>query len=267
METKNITLSHTDLLLLETLMMRQGRIVSFEQIRELYKEAVSRQAVKQRVARLARAGWLVRLKKGVYLVNTDISTLGVGELSEYVISHALKQDAYISCEAALQYHRLFDQLLARIDAITTRTARAYTVGETSYTFATIKRDLYFGFTTEAIGAFAFQMAEPEKALLDMLYLRVGDYTVSLVLEKLHDYSTLLDFPKLQAYTQRYSLGMVRKVGFLLDQVGIDTTALFSQANVKQNSYNKLGHTTDQFNAKWRLYYDTHLIGQTTAAAD
>lgn len=267
METKNIALSYTDLLLLETLIMRQGRIVSFEQIQDMYTAAISRQAVKQRVARLARAGWLVRLKRGVYLVNTDISTLGVSELSEYVISHALHPDAYISCEAALQYHGLFDQLLARIDAVTTQDTRTYTVGATTYTFAMIKRELYFGFTTEAIGAFPVQMAEAEKALLDMLYLRASDYSVSLILEKLHDYKERLDFQKLQAYTERYSLGMVRKVGFLLDQVGIDTTALFSHANVKKNSYNKLGHTTDQFNAKWRLYYDTHLIGQTTTSLD
>jgi hypothetical protein len=55
------------------------------------------------------------------------------------------------------------------------------------------------------------------------------------------------------------VGMVRKVGFLLDQLDVDTRNLMTP-DVKKSSYNKLTQGADQFNAKWRLYYDPHLIG-------
>ncbi len=80
-----------------------------------------------------------------------------------------------------------------------------------------------------------------------------------MLEKLHAYQDEFDFAKLKAYAARFSLGMVRKVGFLLDQLDVDTTDLMT-AEVKKSSYNKLTQDSDQFNAKWRLYYDPHLIG-------
>jgi hypothetical protein len=53
--------------------------------------------------------------------------------------------------------------------------------------------------------------------------------------------------------------MVRKVGFLLDHLGVDTDDLMT-AEVKRNSYTKLTQAADQFNAKWRRYYDARLLG-------
>lgn len=53
--------------------------------------------------------------------------------------------------------------------------------------------------------------------------------------------------------------MVRKVGFLLDHLGVDTARLMT-AEVKKNSYNRLPQEAEQFSAKWRLYYDSYLIG-------
>ena len=259
MVTKNTILSHNDLALLEAIVLRYGRIVSFDQIHEVMRDAASRGAVRQRVAQMSEAGWLIRLKRGLYLVVTDISTLGFADVSDLVIAQVLNNEAYISFEGALQYYSLFDQLLARVDAVTTRTTKSYQVLQTTYTFAKIKRELYFGFTQETIQGHTVNIAEQEKAILDILYYRATDYAVSLVLEKLMDYAEQFDFAKLKVYSARYSLGMVRKVGFLLDHLGIDTTDLW-RADVKKNSYTKLTQDAHQFNAKWRLYYDAHLIG-------
>jgi predicted transcriptional regulator of viral defense system len=122
----------------------------------------------------------------------------------------------------------------------------------------IQPDYYFGFQTEQVGGQRVAIAEKEKAILDILYFRSSAYAASLVLEKLEDYREDFDFDKLKDYSKRYSLGMVRKVGFLLDHTGVDTTD-FATKEVKSNSYTKLTNTADQFNAKWRLYYDAHLL--------
>lgn len=259
METKNTILSQKDLQLLESIVLRLGRIVSFEQIREVAGESQSVGSLRKEVAQMAQAGWLIRLKRGLYLVVTDISTLGLADVADLVIAQTLNPDSYISFESALQFHGMFDQLLKRIDAVTTRTTQSYTVQQTTFTFSKIKKELYFGFTEETINRHSVKIAESEKAILDILYFRANDYAVSLVMEKLRDYEDEFDFEKLKTYSARYSVGMVRKVGFLLDQVGVDTADLWT-ANVKKNSYNKLTQDAAQFNAKWRLYYDSTLIG-------
>ena len=103
------------------------------------------------------------------------------------------------------------------------------------------------------------IAEKEKAILDMLYFRSSDYVITLVLEKLKEYKDQIDFKKLKNYATKYSLSMVRKIGFLLDQIGVDSQDLLSLSESNKKSHNKLTKTSDLYNAKWRLYYDTHLI--------
>ena len=259
MEAKNTILSQKDLAMLEAIILRCGKIVSIDQIHRAIGDSTSRGAVQKRVAQMSKAGWLIRLKRGLYLVVTDVSTLGFPDVSDLVIAQALNDEAYISFERALQHYGLFDQLLASVGAVTTRTARRYQVLNTTYAFARIKQERYFGFTQATIHGHTVNIAEPEKALLDLLYFRATNYAASLVLEKLAEDGQQFDFAKLKAYCARYSLGMVRKVGFLLDRLGIDTTDLW-RAEVKQNSYTKLTRDADRFDAKWRLYYDAHLIG-------
>jgi predicted transcriptional regulator of viral defense system len=260
MEIKNTILSQKDLELLEAIVLCYGKLVSFDQILAIVGSAVSRGAVQKRVAQLSKAGWLVRLKRGLYLVVTDVSTLGFTDISDLVIALALNNHSYISFERALQHHGLFDQLLARVDCVTTGKTKTYRVLDTTYTFAQIKRERYFGFIQETIQGHTVNIAEKEKAILDILYFRTTDYAISLVLEKLAEYQDEFDFAKLKAYSARVSLGMVRKIGFLLDCLGVDTADLMTE-EVKKSSYNKLTEDADQFNAKWRLYYDSHLSRQ------
>jgi predicted transcriptional regulator of viral defense system len=260
METRNTILSQKDLEFLEAIVLRFGKIVSLEQIQEAIGQNVTRGTVRKRVAGMSKAGWLIRLKKGHYLVVTDISTLGFTDVSELVIAQSLNPDSYISFESALQHYGMFDQMLARIDAVTIRTTKTYQVLQTTYTFSSIKEGLYFGFTQESVNNQKVNIAEKEKAILDLLYFRSSGYVISLVMEKLREYQDQFDFKKLKDYSIKYSLGMVRKTGFLLDQVGVDTTDLFFHNRVKKNSYAKLTQNAYQFNAKWRLYYDPHLVG-------
>ena len=257
METKNTILSKKDLELLETTVLRYGKVVSFEQLQEAIGQDVSREATRKRVAGMSQAGWLIRLKKGIYLVVTDISTLGFTDVSELVIAQSLNADSYISFESALQYHSMFDQMLARIDAVTTRTTKSYQVLKRTYTFLSIKKDLYFGFTQESVNNLNVNIAEIEKAIIDLLYFRSSDYTISLIIDILKEHHDQFDFSKLMNYSSSYSLGMVRKIGFLLDQMGVDTSDLFLNNPIKKNSFTKLTQNADQFNAKWRIYYDSH----------
>jgi len=259
MVTTNTILSQKDLSLLENVIIKFGRIVSFDQIQDVAGETYSRAQLRNRIALLAKKGWLLRLKKGFYLVITNISTLGFNDVSEYIIAQALNTNSYISFENALQYCSMFDQGLSTVNSVTTSRARTYAVGErTRYRFSHIEESLYFGFTQVFINGKNINMAEKEKALLDLLYFRHTSMTMDIVLEKLRDYKHSLDFQKLKEYAKRYSLSMVREIGFLLDQIDVNTADLYT-ARIKENSYSKISREAQTFNAKWRLYYDNRFI--------
>jgi predicted transcriptional regulator of viral defense system len=257
METKNTILSKKDVDLLETLILRYGKTVTFDQIQDIV-EPTSPGALRSRVAELAHSGWLVRLKKGMFLIVTDISTLGFSDVSPFVIAQTLIPHSYISFEAALQYHGVYDQMLNRIDSVSTQISKSYEVLHTHYTYSRIKSNLYFGFHSEMIDRQSVDVAEIEKAILDILYFRSSDYTISLVVEKLKEDQEQFDFERLKRYSIRFPLVVIRKIGFLLDYLGVDTADLITYSRQKQSSYNKLSTHANQFNAKWRLYYDPRL---------
>lgn len=259
MKIKNTILSQKDLALLEAIVLKYGRVVTVAQIQAVIGEFGSNGAIRKRVAQMSKAGWLIRLKKGLYLVVTDISSLGFTDISELVIARSLNDSSYVSFESALQHYGMFDQLLARIDSVSMKVTKTYKVLQTTYSFLKIKNELYFGFTEETIGNQKVKIAEKEKAILDMLYFRSNDYVITLVLEKLREYKDQFDFKKLKEYAEKYSLSMIRKVGLLLDQIGIDTADLLSLSESNKKSHNKLTQTSELYNTKWRLYYDSRLI--------
>lgn len=254
MDIKNTLLSKNDLSLLEEAILRFGRVVLYDELASVFSKKYSEGEIKRRISLLSKKGWLVRIKRGLYIVITDIGTLGFLDISEFIVSEALNKDSYISFENALQHYKMFDQMLLSIEAVTFERARNYQVRNKTYQFSHIKKELYFGFSEIVIQGRKAKMAEKEKALLDMLYFRSSSYIVDLVLEKLRNYGQEIDFKKLKEYTKLYGLSMVRKIGFLLDLIGIDTQDLY-KLEKGQKGYTKMTKNSSEFNAKWRLYYD------------
>ena len=50
----------------------------------------------------------------------------------------------------------------------------------------------------------------------------------------------------------------KKIGFLLDKLGMETEDLYQIVNGKK-SYSKMTNDSKQFSGKWRLYYDRKII--------
>lgn len=258
MVTKNIMLSKKDANLLEDVIVRYSRIVSFGQIKEIFKKSYSAAKLKNRVSLLTEQGWLIRFKKGLYAVVTDIGSLSTNDISVYTICQALNKDSYISFESALQYHDIFDQMLSMVGAVTFKRARTYKIKDTQIKFFKIKKKIYFGFTRERSDIGLVNIAKKEKALLDILYFRSNQYYAGLVWEKLKNYKNMLDFDLLKQYAAKFNLDVIRQTGFFLDRLGVETEDLLKAISGK-TSYSKMTKESKDFNAKWRLYFDNSII--------
>ncbi len=258
MVKESTILSKKDSKLLENAILSYGRIVSSNQLKNIFSKDYSKEETNNRVSLLSKIGWLIRIKKGLYVIVTDFSTLGFNDLSIYLIVKALNENSYISFESALQHHGIFDQMLSTIESVTFKRARKYKFQNTKINFLKIKKHLFFGFSRERIESDFVNIADMEKAILDMLYFRKNSYNISLIWEKLNEYKRDFDFKKLIEYTKRFNNTIVRQVGLLLDKLGVESEDLYQIIKGK-NSYSMMTHDSNQFNSKWRLYCDHKII--------
>lgn len=109
-----------------------------------------------------REEFLIRLKKGVYALKTDLP-------AEEEIANALYQPSYISFEYALAYHNILSEMTYTVTSATSKPTRLFTVNNTPYSYRTIKRRAFTGYRLIKKDNRSFLIAEPEKALVDYLY--------------------------------------------------------------------------------------------------
>lgn len=260
MATKKTILSKTDGRLLEEVVLAHGQVADTDQLHEVFKQTYSRRSDrKKRIAFLTKAGWLVRIKRGLYVVVTDLSSLTAGNVSSFVISNSLNKKSYVSFANALNWYGMFDQLTKSVDAVTTGRARIYRFQNMEFRFFTVNERLFFGFTHGRADGKVVNIAEKEKIILDYLSLRRNVATISLISEKLKEHKDAFDFSKMIEYAKKYNITTQRNLGFLLDSLGVSTEALYEVTLKKAGSWSKMHANSKTFNAKWRLYYDPGII--------
>lgn len=250
---KHTILSRKELAILEKIIANYGSIVRFNEIEKLVGDDYSYDELKNEVSFLAKRGWLVRIKRGVFAV-ASLESHSFANTSPLVIANVLAPDSYVSFEYALNYYGLFDQLSNRIIGVNTKTTKKFTFQDQEYRFLNVKPDYFFGFKEISINNQIAKVADLEKAILDYLYFRNDTYSNDLVLEKLKDNKDDFDFEKLKDYGLLYSLSVKRRLGFLLNLVGEETDELLSGIK-KRGGYSKLTKNSNKFNAKWRIYYE------------
>jgi len=246
-------LSKIELEILEKILAAYGSIVDYDSINKLLKKDFSNQEIRKRISLLSKRGWLVRLKRGVYAV-ASLESHKFASISPLVIANTYISDSYITMEYALNYHGLFDQLASMVTAVNTKRSVTYHFQKMKYHFIKTKTELFFGFKEMSLEGHIVKVAEPEKAILDFLYFRNNAYTIDLIREKIADAKDSLNFNKMIDYSHVYPVSVKRKLGFLFDLVGLDSSRLHKQIKHLRN-FSKLTNKSNTFNAKWRLYYE------------
>jgi len=121
---------------------------------------ITRESARTTASRLVERGILVRLRRDLYtLVNKNYSL--------FSLANALHQPSVISLETALNYWGLIVQVPQVIFSISLRSYR-YERDNTEFIYRRIEQSLFrFG----QVKAEDFYVTEPEKALLDTLYMK------------------------------------------------------------------------------------------------
>lgn len=154
-----------------------------------------------------KEAFLLRLKKGVYTLQTDLP-------SEEEIANVLYQPSYISFEYALSYYGILPEMPYMVTSATTKPTRLFTVGNRSFLYRTIKRTAYTGYSLLRNNERAFYIADKEKAFVDYCYFvslrknTLNDRVVTLAKQKIDQkkfshYVTLFDNKTLNTFIETH----------------------------------------------------------------
>ena len=114
------------------------------------------------LARLAAAGQVMRLRRGVWVLPARVDPLA---LPEYLTSPF---PAYVSLQSALYLHGMISQVPAITYAVSLARTRRFATPLGTVSLHHVQPAFFFGF--EAAGLAGGRLATPEKALIDFLYL-------------------------------------------------------------------------------------------------
>ena len=120
----------------------------------------------RKVANLEKEGAIIRLKKGLYVVNPEESGI---LLSMELIANHLYSPSYVSMLSALRYHGLIPERVEIVQSMTTHLTKEFTNALGRFEYHHCDKDYYhIGVEIVQSGDVNFMIAKPEKALCDYI---------------------------------------------------------------------------------------------------
>lgn len=115
------------------------------------------------LTRAHKRGDVVKLRRELYALSDR-------RPSDLEVANALLKPSYISFQYALAYYHLIPEVVFEITSATTRTTRRFETLDTVFTYRHLKTPAFSGYRPEVVDGRVILIAEPEKALVDSLYL-------------------------------------------------------------------------------------------------
>lgn len=245
-----------------------NRIFTMEQARKVAPSVgLSTGYLRQALHYLARSGWVVRIKKGLYTLSSSVP--GVSPLHEFEIAMALVHPAAISHWSALHHHGLTEQLPRQVFVLTTtesaiprlrgakahRSDKGYPVGETVYQFVQVKPERFFGVGEVWVGEARIKITDPERTLLDGLAMpqHCGDFAE--VLNAFQVRGTQLDLERIIRYALKRDTAAAKRLGWILEHQGVEAACLEPLLAVPIKGYRVLDPTGPRrgpCNRRWMI---------------
>ena len=169
--------------------------------------------------RLVTKGWLKRLQHGVYLlVPLEAGVERAWSESPLVIAPYLVKPAAVAYWSALHYWQFTEQLPRLTFVQSTRRKRPVEILGLRFRFVTVRAAHYFGVAQRSWHGQTISLTDPEKTLLDCADR--PDLSGGLAqLAQALPAATGLDWPKLDAYLERWGGGaVVKRLGYLVEHL-------------------------------------------------
>lgn len=110
-------------------------------------------------------GYILKLRNTWYAFPDTLKT----EADLYFLANRLRRPSYISLETALRYYNWIPESVFSITSVTTAKPAEWRTQVGHFTYRSVRPRLFFGYRQVEGNSSIFNLADPEKTLLDMLY--------------------------------------------------------------------------------------------------
>ena len=171
--------------------------------------------------RWTKKGLLIRLRQGYYTFPEYKSQ------PDYTLYFAnrIYRPSYISLHTALAFYGLIPEAVVQVTSVTSLKTASFENEIAAYDYRTVQQELIFGYVQKPMAdGKTLLLAQPEKALLDLLYL-YPFYTSEQDMEELRLDEDFLeeefDFNRLEEYTARFkNKALEKRVRIFLNTYGL-----------------------------------------------
>jgi len=155
------------------------------------------------LTRWQRQGLIVKLRQGFYAFQEACSQPNFA----FFLSNFIYKPSYISLHTALAFYGIIPEAVTQITAVSSLKTAGFYNNISQFSYKKIKSDLFFGYEQKPFGNRTINIATPEKAILDLLYL-YPFYNSETEIENLRfdeDFiQTELNIGKLASYSGRFN---------------------------------------------------------------
>lgn len=127
----------------------------------------------EQIAFWIKRGYLTRVEKGLYVL-----TNRKDEIDPMVLASKIYRPSYLSTEFALNYYGIIPDIPGTYTSVTSRKTITYDNEFGKYFYQKIKKDFFTGYVGKEINGISFNLATPEKAILDYIYLNKNKIVAS-----------------------------------------------------------------------------------------
>ncbi|HAU40341.1 MAG: hypothetical protein UV80_C0001G0098 [Candidatus Peregrinibacteria bacterium GW2011_GWF2_43_17] len=116
--------------------------------------------------RWEKKGYLKKIKRGFYC----FSTQDVNRDFLFYVANKIYAPSYVSLEMALKHYGFIPEEIFQITSVGTKKTTGFEIPVGNFSYRQIKPSLFWGYRLVEFGRQKMLLAEPEKAVLDYLYI-------------------------------------------------------------------------------------------------
>lgn len=133
------------------------------------------QAMRNQLTRWQKRGLIIRLKRGIYALNKRDRKVNP---SRFFLANQLLWPSYVSLESALSYYGLIPEAVADVTSVSTKKTSRFTNSAGRFIYQRVKPEAFRGYRSYKDEAgLECLIAEPEKAVVDFLYLNLRKFKI------------------------------------------------------------------------------------------
>lgn len=153
--------------------------------------------------RWEKKGYLHKIRQGFYSLADQL----LNEQFLFFTSNKIYTPSYISLEKALKFYGLIPEEIFQITAISSKKTTGFETSVGNFSYRHVKPNLFWGYKLLDFGDYKILMAEPEKAILDYLYLNPNLKTVDDFIEmriNTDAFREHIDLKKIHTYLEAFA---------------------------------------------------------------